>query len=101
VVVGRTVIYENNWMPINGKPVDISSSIPQHLHEKRLEQNAGPNASDIYALHSSTAYTHGHYGTTPPPHQTPSVNPTFTTPANFAPSQLPSAVKNHIGNMEI
>ena len=54
------MIYEHNWMPINGKPVDISPSIPQHLHEKRLEQNAGPNASDIYALNSSTAYTHGH-----------------------------------------
>jgi hypothetical protein len=98
--VGGTVIYEHNWMPINGKPVDISPSIPQHLHEKRLEQNAGPNASDIYALNSSTAYTHGHCENNPHP-QTPSVNPTFTTPAIFAPSQLPSAVKSRIGNMEI
>lgn len=36
-----------------------------------------------------------------PLHRTTPVNPTFTTPAIFATSQLPSAVKNRIGNMEI
>ena len=59
------MIYEHNWMPINGKPVDISPSISHHLHEKRLEQNAGTNDSDI---NSSTANTHGHCGTNAPPH---------------------------------